>query len=128
LNTLTVTGVATFQANIVVNGHIITGGGAPNYSVGASAGAGAQVVIDGNDTAGTIKVTTGSGANAGSLADLVFSHAYGKAPKVLITGQDDASVNARVYPSGKSSSGFSLGTSQTLAPNTTYSFDYFIVQ
>lgn len=128
LNTLTVTGVATFQANIVVNGHIITGGGAPNYSVGASAGVGAQVVIDGNDTAGTITVTTGSNANAGSLADLVFSHAYGKAPKVLITGQDDASVNARVYPSGKSSNGFSLGTSQTLAPNTTYSFDYFIVQ
>lgn len=128
LNTLTVTGVATFQANIVVNGHIITGGGAPNYSVGASAGAGAQVVVDGNDTAGTITITTGADTGAGSLADLIFSHIYDKAPRVLLTGQDEASANARIFPTGKSSTGFSLGAAQSLAPNTTYSFDYFIVQ
>ena len=84
--------------------------------------------IEGNDTAGTITVTTGSGVTAGSLADLVFSHQYGKSPRVIISGQDDASVSARVYPGAKSLSGFSLSTAQTLAPNTTYTFDYFIVE
>ncbi|OJU87984.1 hypothetical protein BGO17_03285 [Candidatus Saccharibacteria bacterium 49-20] len=128
LTTLTVSGTATFQANIVVNGHIITGGGAPNYSIGAAAGAGANVQVDGNDTAGTITVTTGSGVSTGSLADLVFSRTYGKSPRVLITAQNDSSANARIYPSDKTTTGFSLGTSQALAPNTTYVFDYFIVQ
>ena len=125
---LTVTGAATFNSAIVVNGHIVTGGGAPNYTVGAAAGAGATIAVEGNDTAGTITVTTGSGVTAGSLADLVFSHQYGKSPRVIISGQDDASVSARVYPGAKSLSGFSLSTAQTLAPNTTYTFDYFIVE
>ena len=125
---LTVAGTATFNGGIVVNGHIVTGGGAPNYAIGAAAGAGASVVVDGNDTAGTITVTTGAGVTAGSLADLVFSYQYGKSPRVIISGQDDASVGARVYPGAKSLSGFSLSTAQSLAPNTTYTFDYFIVE
>ena len=125
---LTVTGAATFQGNIIVNGHIVTGGGAPNYSVGAAAGAGASVAIDGNDTAGTITITTGADVTAGNLANLVFSQGYGKSPRIIISGQDDASVNARVFPTAKTTGGFSLGTSQTLTPSTTYTFDYFIVE
>jgi hypothetical protein len=128
LASLTVTGQARFVGNIVVEGHIITGGGAPNYATGAAAGAGGSVSVDGNDTAGTITITTGAGAAAGSLADLTFSQVYGKAPRVILSGQDDASLNARIFPAAKAANGFSLNTSQSLAPNTTYTFDYFIVE
>ena len=122
--TLTVTGQAQFQGNIVINGHIVTGGGAPAYNLTGAA----AVTVDGNDTAGTVTITTGASGGTGSLASFIFANGYGKSPRIILSGQDDASLGARIYPTGKSSAGFELATAQALAPNTTYTFDYFIVE
>lgn len=124
LATLTVTGRANFQSDISVNGHIITGGGAPNYSLGTAA----TVSVQGNDTAGTITFTTGASGAQGVLANLAFSRGYGATPRVIISAQNDASASAHIFPTAKSTTGFSLSSGQALAPNTTYTFDYFIVQ
>jgi hypothetical protein len=125
--TLTVGSVVT--ADITINGHVITAGNAPVATAAVAAGTGATVSVDGNDTAGTITVTTGAdGIAAGDLADIAFSKVYAKAPRIIMSGQDDNSVNARIFPSGKTSGGFSLSAGQALSPSTTYTFDYFIAQ
>jgi len=122
--------VATIKVgNIEIDGHIITKGAVPTSQVMAAAGSAAAVNVDGNDTAGTITITTGTtGISAGDLTKINFSKIFGKTPKVLLTGQDDNSVNAKVYPKGKSTNEFMISTGQTLTPNTTYTFDYFIVE
>ena len=136
---LTVTGDATVEGtltvdvikvgNIEIAGHIITNGAVPASTIMAAAGSNALVNVDGNDTSGTITITTGAtGVAAGDLTKIDFSKVFTKTPKVLLTGQDDNSVNARVYPKGKTLNDFMISTSQTLAPNTTYTFDYFIVE
>ena len=127
IQTLSVTGSATFHGNIIVGGHVITAGNTPDTEVLGAAGAGASINIDGNDTAGTITVTVGSGATAGDLGKLIFSNAFGKAPKTILSAQDEASQDAKIFPTGKSASQFTLHTSQAL-PAGTYTFDYFIVQ
>ena len=124
---LVVTGSANFHGNIIVGGHVITAGNTPDTEVLGAAGAGATITIDGNDTAGTITITTGGGATAGDLGKLVFSNAFGKAPKTILSAQDEASQDAKIFPTGKSASQFILRTSQAL-PAGTYTFDYFIVQ
>ena len=139
VGSLTVTGDATVEGtltvetikvgNIEIDGRIITKGAVPASEVLASAGTAATVGVDGNDTAGTITINTGTGGvAAGDLTKLTFSKDYGKTPKILITGQDGVSVDAKVYPKGKSINDFMMSTSQALAPNTTYTFDYFIVE
>ena len=127
VNNLEVSGTATFNGNIIVGGHVITAGNTPDTQVLSAAGAGATITIDGNDTAGTITITTGGGATAGDLGKLIFSNAFGKAPKTILSAQDEASQDAKIFPSGKSASQFILRTSQAL-PAGTYTFDYFIVQ
>jgi fibronectin-binding autotransporter adhesin len=127
IQTLSVTGSATFHGNIIVGGHVITAGNTPDTEVLGAAGAGASITIDGNDTAGTITITTGGGATAGDLGKLIFNNAFGKAPKTILSAQDEASQDAKIFPTGKSASQFILRTSQAL-PAGTYTFDYFIVQ
>jgi signal peptidase I len=128
LGSLKVTGL-TEVANILVNGHVITAGDTPVTEVMTALGPGAGVTIDGNDTAGTLTITTGSGGlTAGDLAKISFKQAFGKAPKIILSAQDDASQDARIFPSGKTKDNYILKTGQVLPANTTYTFDYFIVQ
>ena len=127
IQTLTVVGTANFQGNIIVGGHVITAGNTPDTEVLGGAGSGATITIDGNDSAGTITITTGAGATAGDLGKLIFSNAFGKTPKTILSAQDEASQDAKIFPTGKSTSQFILRTSQILPPGT-YTFDYFIVQ
>jgi hypothetical protein len=128
IGTLHVTGDATIDGTLTVNGHVITGGDNPAAAAGAAAGGG-TVAIDGNDTSGTITITTGgTGLTAGDIGSFTFSSAYGHAPRIVISGQDDASAGARIFPSAKTTAGFKLRTGVPLAPHTTYTFDYFIAQ
>jgi hypothetical protein len=125
---LTVAGLTSVQ-DIIINGHLITAGDSPQAIVGLAAGSTASVEIDGNDTSGTITITTGNTSlDSGSLADIVFNRSYAKVPRIIMSGQDDASVRAAVYPANKSLTGFRLHTASPLAPSTTYTFDYFISQ
>jgi hypothetical protein len=114
---------------ITVAGHIITTGTTPTGEVLGAVGTGAIITIDGNDTSGTITITTGTSAiSAGDLTKIVYHQAFTKTPKVILAAQDEATTDAKIFPSGKSASEFKLKTSQVLPPNTTYAFDYFIVE
>jgi hypothetical protein len=134
VQTVTVSGNLTVQGltkvqDIEVGGHIITSGNTPVTVAQAALGLGGAVLIDGNDTAGTITLTTGAtGLAAGDLGKINFHKVFTKTPRIVISAQDDASEQVRIFPSAKATDSFMLKAGQTLAPNTTYTFDYFIVE
>jgi hypothetical protein len=138
---LTVKGLTTVT-DIVVNGHIITGGQTPDIQILSAAGSSnASVSIDGNDTSGTITITSGdasapahdgiaaiTGPSAGDMATITFNKAFGKTPRILITPADGKSAPMLVYPSSMSANSFTISLSNIPAANTTYTFNYFIVE
>jgi hypothetical protein len=125
---LTVEGLASVH-DLLIDGHIITAGDTPVGVSLTALGASGSLVIDGNDTAGTLTITTGStGLTAGELGRITFVKAFGKAPRIILSAQDENSDNARIFPASKTAIDYVLKTNQVLAPNTTYIFDYFIAQ
>jgi hypothetical protein len=125
---LTVSG-STTVGSITINGHIISGGITPSVSVSSNAGSAATVTVLGDDSAGTITLTSGSsGTLSGSQVNLTFANSYGDTPHVLITPNDSTSASLEVYPTNVTDTGFSLNVSAAPQANTTYSFEYFVVQ
>ena len=144
-STLSVTGDATFSGNltvqnisvqnITINGHIITAGDTPTATVDTAAGsadplnsiAAPTVTIDGNDTAGTITITTGANTSSGTLANITFNTPYGKAPRVILNADNSAMTNLK-YFKASTPTAFTIQTVDSPTPNTTYQLDYFIAQ
>jgi TolA-binding protein len=86
--------------------------------------------VTGNDTTGTITITTGSNATADALVALTFAQIYGSAPHVVLTPANHDSAMLGMYYDADSttSSGFTLFASSAPHTNTTYKFTYFIAQ
>lgn len=118
----------TTVASIVVNGHIITNSGQPSSSSLAAAGSESSVAIDGNDTAGTITITTGSNPTAGELLKLLFSENYTKAPRVIIGASNETVAGLQYYKGVTTLECFVLNARDVPTANTEYRFDYFIVE
>ncbi len=119
-------------ANLTVDGHIITGGSTPGIAAGAAANCSgtASVSVTGDDTSGTITITTGAGpcSAAGDLADITFSNVFGATPNVVLTPAA-ANGSALQYYTSPSTTGFSLETnSNNLSGATTYKYSYFVTQ
>lgn len=129
VDTITVTGDAVFEDDIAVAGHIKTKGDKPETGVKVAAGLDADVTIDGNDTAGTIKIKMGSEQiDSGELAEIIFAKQFDNVPRVILSAQDEQSINAKIFPAEKAKDKFMLETGQVLSANKTYTFDYFIVE
>lgn len=131
---LTVKGLTTV-ADIMVGGHIISRGNAPQLSVGVAAGTSGQnqpapaATVDGTDTAGTVTVNTGTAvADSGILAEVTFASGYpsGTSYKVALTPTSGTALNIRVYVQ-KTANGFQIVTPDKPAPGTSYSFDYIVI-
>lgn len=130
-NTLTVASDATFKANIIVNGHIITGGDTPQAVAEAATGTNTygQVLgactVNGNDTSGTITVTTGD-SNLGDSAacTITFVKAFGAAPRPVISAIDKDSTEIGVYLN-TTTSDMQLFFGKMPQPNHTYNFNYW---
>jgi hypothetical protein len=122
---LEVTGSAQFDGNITVDGHIITGGNTPTAQAQPNAGQNAVVTVSGNDTLGTITITTGTNPTPGDIAQLIFNKAYAEAPKVLISPANDNASLMHFYRGTTTSTGFMLDFTDIPAANTTYQYDYF---
>jgi hypothetical protein len=118
---------------LTVNGHIVTGGPQPTIAAGPAACIDARVATNGNDTAGTITVTTGIGCTGiGRLATVTFGSAYGAAPEVVLTPANAATSSLQTYvDSGTISTtafDLSLGGTTKPAANTDYKWYYHVVQ
>jgi hypothetical protein len=125
--TLTVQALA-INTTLTLNGHLITTGTAPGIVAGVAACTGPTVGLTGNDVAGLITITTGTGcATAGALATITFSSAYGAAPHVLLAPKSAASAGLLIYQTSATNQ-FVLNTSNVAANTTTYTFDYLIAE
>ncbi len=127
INNLTVTGLASVH-NISISGHIITASGQPTSEVQTAAGAGATVSVNGNDTTGTITITTGDAVTAGEMVKIVFSELYGQAPHVVISPSNAAAARVSYFKGDTTTQRFGLNFEEVPAAHTTYTFDYFISQ
>jgi hypothetical protein len=115
------------NTNLNVGGHInMISGNKPGVGAMSRAGSGASASLDGNDTAGTVSFSTGSGAIAGELVQVTFKSAYSKNPRVLLTPANPASAGLQYYVI-KSGTFFMIAAANT-ASNQSYAFDYWVVQ
>jgi hypothetical protein len=130
--TIAVNGALSVAGNITINGHVVTGGSTPTIVTGAAACTSPPTpTITGNDTSGTISVTTGaSGCASGIIASISFAGAFGAAPHVTLTPTTAGTQTLGQYIDGStiSATGFKIGTANTPAINTTYSWSYWVAQ
>ncbi|MDQ5885484.1 MAG: hypothetical protein QG645_649, partial [Patescibacteria group bacterium] len=120
----------TLTNNLTIGGHIITAGNTPTITPQAAAGQGATATIEGNDTSGTITITTGTNTTTEQLANISFANPYNKAPRIVFSpaSRESTKVGAYYDPAQTTNSGYSIMVDQLPQPSTTYTFTYFITQ
>ena len=139
---LTVTGTATL-ASLVVTGdtelaqltveRIISKGSLPTAVLGATTGVSGAVVVDGNDTVGTLTYTAGTAslpANplaAGEQVILTFNKPYAIAPRVTLTPNSEKAANMRYYVV-QTATEFKVVFTDTPVAGHVYSFNYQVIQ
>ncbi len=136
---LTVTDQAIFEGsvvvkdnlsvgNITVNGHIISAGDTPTVTPGIAAGEGAITEVMGNDTGGTITVTTGEGTAVNeAFAELVFNKQFNKNPKVILTPSNAEAAGLR-YSADATQDKFFIYLKQSPLEQAVYKFNYFVFE
>lgn len=116
------------SGTINLAGHLSISGQTGSASPGIGAGSGASATIDGNDSAGTVTVNSGSGSAAGNnLVTVTFRAAYARTPHVIITpiGSEAGKLD---YFITKTATGFTIGSASIPKANTSFSFDFWVVQ
>jgi hypothetical protein len=115
-------------------GHLFfDGGSAPTAAAGANNGTSppAPVVTAGaNDTRLNVTFGSGTGPAAGAQVGVTFNAAYGAAPFVYLTPRNTATQALGLYISATATGSFTVSTTNAPAasqPNTTYSFDAWVV-
>ncbi len=129
----TVNGVLLVNGSLELNGHVISGNSSGSTTVsaglGSECGDTAIVTIDGNDTAGTVNITTGAGAcSPGELATITFANTYGEGPKVTLTPANAAAASLQYYSGSATTTGVSIDSASAPAPATNYLYNYQIIQ
>jgi hypothetical protein len=125
VGSLTISSI-NLSSNLVFGGHIVPSGSAPAARTSSAAGGG-SVSINGNDTAGTITITTGNSPIAGELAIITFHTAFSTTPKVQLTPLNSSASGVHYFVT-HTAGFFTVNTSSPLANNTTYIFDYLVTQ
>lgn len=127
---------ATFATLSLDNAHFSsTQTTAPTISTPASCGTTPTAVVTAGstDVAGSFSITTGTGGSAASCdVTITFNKPYGAAPKsIIVVGRTDAaSVARQIYVSSSTATTFTttFATSAGGADNTTYSFNYWVIE
>jgi cytoskeletal protein CcmA (bactofilin family) len=140
--TLNVAGSASFGGNVStaklttsnlqlngdlqINRHIELGGSSPSRSNGSALGSGGTVSVNGTDTGGTVTINTGGSPPAGCFVTVNFTNKFSSTPHVVISPSNSSAASLSYY-TNRSSSGFSVCTTNTPASSRTYLFDYFVI-
>lgn len=111
------------SGDLQLNRHIDTGGGTPSKSDGSGLGSGGTSSVSGSDTAGTVTINTGSGPSSGCYITVNFAQRFNATPHVVITpvGTGGAALN---YYVNRSTTSFSICSTNAPASGTSFSFDY----
>lgn len=119
-------------SNINVSGDLVFGGhispsGANLSARTSNASSGGSVSVTGNDTSGTIIITTGGGSASGELAVISFRRGFSGTPKVQLTPINSPASSLNYFAT-RSANMFTVNSSSNTTANTTYVFDYFVTQ
>jgi hypothetical protein len=126
IGTLTLGTANSTTIVLTLNGHLVTGSAAPTVPVAnANAGSSATCAITGNDTSGTITVTTGSGVVSGDWCTWTVN--FSSIPRPVVSGFDKNSAALQPYMSATTTQ-FTFGVSGGTPAATTYKFNYFNAQ
>lgn len=120
------------SGTLSLGGHLAITGQNPSVSPGSEAGSGASATVDGNDSSGTVTINTGTvgfqpQSVGGLLATVTFRAAYPRVPRIIISpvGQNAGTLDYYVI---KTANNFIIGTGSDAKSNTSYTFDYWVVQ
>lgn len=112
--------------DLTLTRHIIAGGATPSRSIGGSVGSGGTASVSGSDTAGFININTGGGPSAGCFITVNFVSRYTSVPRVLITPVG-SEAGALTYYVNRSSTSFSVCVATVPPANSSFGFDYFVL-
>ena len=112
--------------DIQLNRHIDAGGPSPRVSGGSGVGGAGTVSISGSDTAGSVSLNFGTGPSAGILANITFGNSFSQTPHIVITpvGSNCAGLN---YYINRTTTGFSIGTTNAGIPGSSCGFDFIAI-
>ncbi len=116
-----------FSGDLQISRHVNTGGPTPGVSRGGAVGAGGTVSISGTDASGTVTINTGGGPSTGILANVSFAVSYTGTPRVIISPSNAAGSTLNYYVI-RTSTGFSVRTTNTPTSSTTYVFDFWVAE
>jgi hypothetical protein len=138
IGTLHVTGDSIFDGKITISSALITRGDQPtidyldaswkdNDDITIETNQ-AEVTVNGNDIAGTITLKTGDNPIAGELLKLTFNTLFDNPPRVIFSPANDKATELQVFRSNTTGEYFILQSNNAPTANTTYKYDYFIIQ
>lgn len=139
---LAVSGTGTFGGNVTapqiatsslqllgdltLTKHIVAGGASPGRTTGSAVGPGGTASVSGSDTAGTVNINTGSAPAAGCFITINFVNAYTATPHVLVTPVGSSAGGVQYYVN-RNSTTFSICSANVPPANTSFGFDYFVL-
>lgn len=112
--------------DLKVDRHITLGGSIPGRSNGSAVGSGGTSSVNGTDTAGTVTINTGGSPPPGCFVTINFSHKFNSTPHVVISPSNSNSAGLNYY-TNRSTSGFSICTTNAPSGSRTYLFDYVVI-
>jgi hypothetical protein len=125
---VTFTEKTLFNNDVTFAAHVTTDGTAPAYNLEAGAGDSTTAAsIDGNDTSGSLNLTTGNNTAAGKVISVTFNKPFAKAPRVILSATNDQAANAKFYAQS-TATGFTIYLIDAPAAGANLQFNYFVIQ
>ena len=118
-------GSLQLSGDLSLTHHIAAGGSNPSRSNGTALGGGGTVSVSGSDTAGTVTINTGGSPAAGCFVTVTFASKFNATPHVVVTPIGSAAAGLDYYVN-RSTSTFSVCTTNAAPGGTTFGFDYII--
>jgi cytoskeletal protein CcmA (bactofilin family) len=114
------------NATLEVPNHVSFTGSTPRRTTNGSVlGNGGSANISGSDTAGTININSGNNPTAGCFVTVQFNQAFTRQPHVNVTPVGSSAGQLQFYVE-RSTSSFSVCSTNAASSNKTFAFDYFI--
>jgi hypothetical protein len=115
---------------VQMSAHVITGNSSGTTQVVAdtAAGSGAPISLSGDDTVGTVTLTSGTGSTGGNLATITFAHSYGAIPHVLLSPNDFYAPSLELAATDVTTGGFTVYTRSAVQASQPISFTYLVLQ
>lgn len=110
--------------------HLRTQGTNPTTTEEAGAGTGAAAsLLASTDVAGTLQLTTGTGAASGAQVTITFEVPYSQAPKVVLfpKNSDSAIAATKIYITATNTT-FVINAGTALIDATNYEWDYHVIE